>query len=66
MSSSSSSLGIRSNGRPVAMVIGGPDYEQLQQCRDELLIELEKYPQLVEPDSDYQERKPQMNISVTP
>ncbi|HLF31801.1 MAG TPA: efflux RND transporter permease subunit [Xanthomonadales bacterium] len=61
---SGSSLGIRSDGRPVAMVLGGPDYGQLQQWRDDVLVELEKYPQLLAPDSDYQERKPQMNISV--
>ncbi|MGH8034614.1 MAG: efflux RND transporter permease subunit, partial [Lysobacterales bacterium] len=59
-----SSLGFRSNGQPIAMVIGGPDYETLQKWRDDLLVELEKFPQLVAPDSDYQERKPQMKISV--
>ena len=62
--SSGSSLGIWSNGRPVNMVIGGPDYEQLQQWRDDLLVALQQVPELVDADSDYQERKPQMNVSV--
>jgi len=62
--SSGSSLGISSNGRPVNMVIGGPDYEQLQQWRDDLLVALQQVPVLVDADSDYQERKPQMNVSV--
>jgi len=59
-----SSLGIRGDSRPLKMVIGGPDYEQLQRWRDEILLRLEQVPELVNPDSDYQERKPQMDISV--
>ena len=62
--SSGGSLGIRSDGRPVAMVVGGPDYEQLQSWRDDLLVALENRPELLNPDSNYQERKPQMNIAV--
>lgn len=58
------SLGIRSDGRPVSMIIGGPDYEQLQAWRDDILGSLESVPELENPDSNYQERKPQMNISV--
>jgi multidrug efflux pump len=59
-----SSLGFRSDGSPVEMVLGGPDYEQLREWRDQLLIALEQVPELVNADSNYQERKPQMNISV--
>ncbi len=59
-----SSLGIRSDGRPVSMVIGGPDYTQLQDWRDAVLQALESTPELVNVDSNYQERKPQMNIAV--
>jgi len=62
--SSGSSLGIRSDGRPVEMVLGGPDYQQLQQWRDALMVKLESVPELLNPDSDYQEKKPQMNVSV--
>ena len=58
------SLGLRADSRPVEMVIGGPDYGQLQEWRDLLLLALEDEPSLTDPDSDYQERKPQMNISV--
>ncbi|MBT8058038.1 MAG: efflux RND transporter permease subunit [Gammaproteobacteria bacterium] len=59
-----SSFGMRQDSRPVEMVIGGPDYEQLQQWRDELLAALRNVPELVNGDSNYQERKPQMNIAV--
>jgi multidrug efflux pump len=59
-----SSFGMRSDSRPVEMVMGGPDYAQLQQWRDEMLAALENVPELRDADSNYQERKPQMNISV--
>jgi multidrug efflux pump len=59
-----SALGLRSDGQPVNMVIGGPDYVQLQEWRDQLLEALQDVPELVNPDSNYQERKPQMNIAV--
>ncbi len=59
-----SSLGLRSESRPVEMVIGGPDYVQLQKWRDDLLAALEETPELIDPDSNYQERKPQMDISI--
>jgi multidrug efflux pump len=58
------SLGLRADSRPVEMVIGGPDYGQLQEWRDLLLLALDDEPALTDPDADYQERKPQMNISV--
>ena len=59
-----SSLGFRSDSSPVEMVLGGPDYEQLREWRDNLLVALEEVPELVNADSNYQEKKPQMNISV--
>lgn len=57
-------LGVRGGGSPIELVLGGPDYETLRQWRDDLLIAMEEIPELVDPDSNYQERKPQMNISV--
>ncbi len=58
------SLGIRSDGRPVELVLGGPDYAQLQEWRDLLLATIAEMPELVNADSNYQERKPQMKIAV--
>jgi multidrug efflux pump len=60
----SQSLGIRSEGRPVRMVLGGPDYAQLEAWRDLVLAEMEAMPELVRPDSNYQERKPQLTVRV--
>lgn len=57
-------LGVRSGGTPVEMVLGGPDYEQLKDWRDRMLAAMETMPELTNPDSNYQERKPQMNIAV--
>jgi len=57
-------LGIRGGGSPVQLVLGGPDYEQLKEWRDNMLLRMESMPELANADSDYQERKPQMKISV--
>jgi multidrug efflux pump len=59
-----SALGVRSEGSPVELVLGGPDYDQLKQWRDELVAAMEEMPELVQIDSDFQETKPQMKISV--
>jgi len=58
------SLGIRGEGRPVRLVLGGPDYAMLEGWRDLMLTEMESMPELVRPDSDYQERKPQLTVRV--
>jgi multidrug efflux pump len=58
------SLGIRGDGRPVEMVLGGPDYEQLREWRDMMLAVMREMPELADIDSNFQERKPQMNVSV--
>ena len=55
---------IRGDGRPVKLVIGGSDYDQLRQWRDLILEEMRGMPELVDVDSDYQERKPQMRVGV--
>jgi multidrug efflux pump len=57
-------LGIRGDGTPVEMVLGGPDYDQLRDWRDRMIAAMEAMPELQNIDSDYQERKPQMKISV--
>jgi multidrug efflux pump len=58
------SLGIRGDGRPVKLVIGGPDYEQLRVWRDQMLEAAGGIPEISDPDSDYHERKPQLKIRV--
>jgi multidrug efflux pump len=50
--------------RPMQAVIGGPDYEQLAQWSDKLVQLAEKNPGLLNIDTNYRERKPQIRISV--
>jgi multidrug efflux pump len=57
-------LGIRSGVSPVELVLGGSDYEQLKLWRDKMVAVMETMPELIEVDSDFQETKPQMKISV--
>jgi multidrug efflux pump len=58
------SLGIRSDGRPIKLVIGGPDYPQLEGWRDLVLAAIEEMPEIENADSNYQERKPRMTVKV--
>ena len=58
------SLGIRGGDRPLEMVVGGPDYDQLREWRDLMLEAMAGMPSLINPDSNYQERKPQMRIGI--
>ncbi len=49
---------------PVKVVLQGPDYAQLAQWRNKILARAADNPGLINLDSDYQERKPQMKVSV--
>ncbi|HEX7031077.1 MAG TPA: efflux RND transporter permease subunit [Gammaproteobacteria bacterium] len=58
-------LGVRGGSdRPVSVVLGGNSYDTLEKRRDELLAWMERNPMFIGADSDYEERKPQMNIHV--
>jgi len=57
-------LGIRGDGSPVELVLGGPDYDQLKKWRDQMVTAMEAMPELTNIDSDFQETKPQIKISV--
>jgi multidrug efflux pump len=58
------SLGVRGPGSPVRLVLGGPSYEELAKWRDIVLERASQNPGLVNLDSDYYERKPQMDVSI--
>ncbi|HMB71344.1 MAG TPA: efflux RND transporter permease subunit, partial [bacterium] len=58
------SLGIRGDGSPVNLVLGGPEYTQLREWRDLVTEAANDMPELTDVDSNYQERKPQMRVSV--
>ena len=48
----------------VQFVIGGSDYDELARWRDRILAEAANNPGLIGLDSDYQESKPQLRVSV--
>ena len=57
-------LGVRGADRPVQMVLGGAEYSQLAAWRDELMELAEGVAGMRGLDSNYEERQPQMRVSV--
>jgi hydrophobe/amphiphile efflux-1 (HAE1) family protein len=57
-------LGGRGGGQPVQFVLGGPTYEDLVKWRDIVLARAKENPGLLNPESDYDERKPQLKIEI--
>jgi multidrug efflux pump len=52
-------------GQPVQFVLGGPNYEELVDWRDRLMLAAEeRLPGLVSLDSDYKETEPQIRVSM--
>lgn len=58
------SLGVRGADRPLRVVLGGPDYETLDRWSRHLIERMEDHPGITMPQSDYDERKPQMRVLV--
>ena len=52
------------SNRPLAIVLGGVDYDELAEWRDIVIREAEKIPGLSNIESDYRERKPKIDIRV--
>ena len=55
---------VRSNGQPLQLVLGGPDYAELAEWRDRVLARMEQNPRLFAADSDYKETRPQLRIEI--
>ena len=59
------SLGMRGGGKPLQVVLGGGDYGQLAGWRDKVMARIQKEnPRIIGLDSDYQERKPQLQVRI--
>ncbi len=58
------SLGIRGSNRPVQLVLGGSEYEEIALWRDRIIARAQANPGLTNLDSDYHERKPQIRVSI--
>ena len=55
---------ISSRGQRYQLVLGGPDYDDLAEWRDRLLVRMEGNPGIQDPDSDYKETRPQMRVEI--
>jgi multidrug efflux pump len=58
------SLGVRGTGAPVRLVLGGSSYEELAKWRDIVIARASENPGLLNLDSDYYERKPQLDVKI--
>ncbi len=51
-------------GQRYQLVLGGPDYGELAQWRDRMLVRMAENPGIQDPDSDYKETRPQMRVEI--
>ena len=59
------SLGGRGQGKPLQLVLGGAEYDELAEWRDRIMARIQaENPRIVSLDSDYQERKPQVSVRI--
>lgn len=57
-------LGLRGNSTPVRVVIGGPDFDSVKTWADALKSAAEDIPGLVNPDVNFDQNLPQLDISI--
>ena len=55
---------IGARGQRYQLVLGGPNYDDLAQWRDRMLVRMEENPGIQDPDSDYKETRPQMRVEI--
>ena len=55
---------IRSNSRPLQVVLGGPDYQEIAGWRDRMLARMAENPGILDADSDYKETRPQLRVEI--
>ena len=58
-------LGLRGGSKPLQVVLGGGDYAEIAAWRDKIIARIQQEnPRLLALESDYQERKPQLQIRI--
>jgi multidrug efflux pump len=57
-------LGLRGSSTPVQVVVGGPDFESVKEWATELLARAENVPGLINPEINYDENLPQLDIHI--
>jgi len=55
---------LRSTSRPLQIVLGGPDYQEIAAWRDAMLARMAENPGILDADSDYKETRPQLRVEV--
>ena len=55
---------IRSNSRPLQIVLGGPDYKEIAGWRDNMLARMADNPGILDAESDYKETRPQLRVEI--
>ena len=55
---------ISARGQRYQLVLGGPNYEDLAEWRDRMLVRMAENPGIQDPDSDYKETRPQMRVEI--
>lgn len=59
------SLGMRVGNKPLQVVLGGGDYAEIAAWRDQIIARIQREnPRLLALESDYQERKPQLQVRI--
>jgi multidrug efflux pump len=59
------SFGMRGIGKPLQVVLGGGDYDELAAWRDKVITRVQREnPRIIGLESDYQERKPQLQVRI--
>lgn len=61
---SPSGLGLRGNSSPLRIVVGGPDFTLVKEWATALLEHAQDNDNLVNPDIDFEENQPQLNLSL--
>ncbi len=57
-------LGLRGNSTPVQVVVGGPDFDSVKEWADLLQAEATTIPGLVNPEINFDQNLPQLDISI--
>jgi len=55
---------LRSNSRPLQIVLGGPDYKEIAGWRDRMLARMADNRGILDADSDYKETRPQLRVEI--
>ncbi|MGK0172778.1 MAG: multidrug efflux pump, partial [Gammaproteobacteria bacterium] len=57
-------LGLRGNSTPLRVVVGGADFSVVKQAAQELLVHAAANEQLINPEIDFEENQPQLNLRL--